>query len=272
MSWLKRFAVMLIALYALVALTAWAGQGYLIYAPDPRRVEPATIGLAGVEERWLDVAGGVRVVAWHGRARPGQPTLLYFHGNGANLAVRAERIRRFMGQGWGVYIMSYRGYSGSGGVPSEEANHADARRAYSDLLSLGVAPADVVLYGESLGTGVATRLAIDVPAKGLILDSPFTSIVDIGESRYPFLPVDLLLTERYETIRLIGGLRMPLLVVHGEADSIVPVEMGRRVFAAATLAAEPRRLVTLPRAGHSNHMRHGSFEAIVAFMQALRGS
>lgn len=272
MSWLKRFAVLLIALYALVALTAWAGQGYLVYAPDPRRVEPNAIGLAGVEERWLDVAEGVRVVAWHGRARPGQPTLLYFHGNGANLAARAERIRRFMGQGWGVYMMAYRGYSGSGGVPSEEANQADARRAYADLVSLGVAPADIVVYGESLGTGIATRLALDVAVRGLILDAPFTSLVDIGASRYPFLPVDLLLTERYETIRQIGGLRTSLLVIHGEADRIVPVEMGRRVFAAASLAAEPRRLVTLPGAGHANHMRHGSFEAIVAFMQALRGS
>lgn len=269
MWWMKRVLAVVFALYAVVALTAWAGQGYLVYAPDPRRVAPAAAGLAGVEERWLETPEAVRVVAWYGRAKPGQPTVLYFHGNGGNLAMRAERIRRFMGQGWGVYMMSYRGYSGSGGVPSEDNNHADAKRAYADLLRLGAHPEDVVLYGESLGTGVATRVALEVPVRGLILDAPYTSIVDIGQTRYPYLPVDLLLTQRYETIKVIGDLRTPLLVIHGEADRIVPVEMGRKIFAAANRAAEPRRLVTLPNAGHANHMRFGSFEAIVSFIGAL---
>lgn len=256
--------------YGAVVLTAWGMQRQLVYMPDPTRVAPAAIGLTGVEERWLQAPDGVRVAAWHGRARPGEPTLLYFHGNGGNLSMRRERFRRFMERGWGVYMMSWRGYSGSGGVPSEAANHADARLAYADLAGSGVAARDVVIYGESLGTGVAARLALDAPAGGLILDAPFTSIVDIGASQYPFLPVRLLLAHRYETIRIIGGVRLPLLVVHGEADRIVPVEMGRKVFAAAVNAAEPRRLVTLPGAGHANHMRFGSFEAMVAFVEAVR--
>lgn len=269
MWWMRRVLALLFALYAVVALTAWAGQGYLVYATDPRRVAPAAAGLTGVEERWLEAADGVRVVAWYSRAASGKPTLLYFHGNAGNLAMRADRIRRFTSQGWGIYIMAYRGYSGSGGVPSEENNHADAKRAYADLLKLGVSPDEIVLYGESLGTGVATRVALEARVRGLILDAPYTSIVDIGQSRYPYLPVDLLLTQRYETIKVIGELRTPLLVVHGEADRIVPVEMGRTIFAAAKQAAEPRRLVTLPGAGHANHMRYGSFEAIVSFVGDL---
>ncbi len=256
--------------YGLVVLLAWAGQRHLVYAPDPRNVPPASAGLDGVDERWIEAPDGVRVVAWHGAARPGRATLLYFHGNGGNLALRAERIRRFMAQGWGVYMMSYRGYSGSGGVPSEADNVADAKRAWLDLLRTGTRARDVVIYGESLGTGVAARVALEAPAAGLILDAPFTSIVDIGETRYPMLPVRWLLANRYETIDVIGQVRLPLLVVHGEADRIVPVEMGRKVFAAAVLAATPRRLVTLPGAGHANHMRFGSFEAIAAFMEDVR--
>ncbi len=175
-----------------------------------------------------------------------------------------------MERGWGVYMMSYRGYSGSGGVPSEADNVADAKLAWQDLLRAGVRAGDVVIYGESLGTGVATRVALDAAARGLILDAPFTSLVDIGADRYPMLPVSLLLSHRYETIRVIGEVRMPLLVVHGEADRIVPVEMGRKVFAAAIRAAQPKRLVTLPGAGHANHMRFGSFEAIAAFIGDVR--
>lgn len=257
-------------IYGFVVLLAWAGQRHLVYAPDPRHVSPASAGLDGVDERWIEAPDGARIVAWFGAARAGQATLLYFHGNGGNLALRAERMRRFMAQGWGVYMMSYRGYSGSGGVPSEVDNVADAKRAWQDLLRTQTSARDVVIYGESLGTGVAARVALDAPAAGLILDAPFTSIVDIGESRYPMLPVRWLLANRYETIKVIGQVRLPLLVVHGEEDRIVPVEMGRRVFAAAVAAVEPKRLLTLPGAGHANHMRFGSFEAIAAFVADAR--
>ncbi len=257
-------------LYGLVVLAAWAGQRHLVYAPDPRKMSPSSVGLDGVDERWIEAPDGARVVAWFGPPRSGQPTLLYYHGNGGNLALRSERIRRFMAQGWGVYMMSYRGYSGSGGVPSEADNISDAERAQKDLLSTGIRAQDIVIYGESLGTGVATRVALGAPVGGLILDAPFTSIVDVGAARYPMLPVNWLLEHRYETIRVIGQVRMPLLVVHGEADRIVPVEMGRKVFQAAVRAAEPKRLVTLPGAGHANHMRFGSFEAIVAFINDVR--
>ena len=270
---MRRMMTALIALaggYALLLVLAWALQGRFVYLPDPQRVPPAMVGLPTVEERWLEAPDGARVVAWHARARPGQPTFLYFHGNGGNLVNRAERIERFIGRGWGIYMMSYRGYSGSEGTPSEQANVADARRAWDDLLATGVAPRDIILYGESLGSGVAAQLAVDLPAGALVLDAPYTSIVDVGKLTFPWLPLGLLLVNRYETIRIIDRVRMPLLVVHGELDGIVPVEMGRRIFAAA-VAAEPRRLAIIPGARHGNHMRFGSFEAIVAFVEEVRG-
>src|SRR5262245_20681540 len=155
---LRRIAVGLAAIYLLIAVGAWAGQRFLVYAPDAEHVDPRSIGLASVEERRLATPDGVTVLAWYARAKPGRPTLLYFHGNGGNLALRADRIRRFMGQGLGVYMMSYRGYSGSSGVPSEKANVADARLAYADLRQLGLEPKDIVIYGESLGTGVAVQV------------------------------------------------------------------------------------------------------------------
>jgi fermentation-respiration switch protein FrsA (DUF1100 family) len=255
--------------YALLVLLAWLVQGAFVYFPDARRISPAAAGLAGVTERWVQAPDGVRVIAWYAAPLPGQPTVLYFHGNGGHLANRAERIQRFLGVGWGVYMMSYRGYSGSGGVPTEADNIADAGRAYADLRGLGVTAEDIVLYGESLGSGVAARLALDAPARALVLDAPYTSIPDVGRLAFPFLPLRLIMVHRYETIRIIDRVRIPLIVVHGEADRVVPVSMGREVFAAAA-NAEPRRLVTLPGARHHDHMRFGSFEAVVAFVEGLR--
>ena len=160
------------------------------------------MGLAGVEERTIETPDGERVVAWYGRARPGRPTLLYFHGNGGSLAIRAPRIARFMDEGWGVYMMTYRGYGGSTGSPSEAANVADARLAYAALVKEGVPPRSIVVYGESLGSGIAVRIAAELPVGGVILDAPYTSIVDVAAQAYPFLPVRLFLIDRYETTRV----------------------------------------------------------------------
>ena len=262
---LKALAIGL-ACYGLVTFAAWAMQRKLMYFPDPQRVDPASVGLADVAERVLATPDGERIVAWYGRAKPGQPTLLYFHGNGGSLALRSERIRKYMMRGRGVFMMSYRSYSGSTGSPSEPANAADARLAYEALVTDGVAPKDIVIYGESLGSGVAVQLAAERPVGGLILDSPFTSAVDVGRRAYPFLPVRWLMLDRYETMAVIGRVHVPLLVVHGERDDIIPVAMGRAVFAAAN---KPKEMITLPAAGHNDHYLHGSYEAVHGWLDRL---
>lgn len=237
------------AAYVLVGLAGYFGQRKLMYFPDTARVQPAQAGLLNVSERALKTPDGANVIAWYGKAQPGQPTLLYFHGNGGSLSDRAERIRRFMAEGWGVYMMTYRGFGGSTGSPTETSNVADARLAYGALVHEGVAPASIIAYGESLGTGIATRVAAEREVAGLILESPFTSIVDIAAQAYPFLPVRLFLADRYETSRYIASVKVPLLILHGELDRIVPVAMGREL---ARLANEPKRLVVLPNGGHNN--------------------
>ena len=189
MSLLMKIVLGVLAVYAALALAAYLGQRRLMYFPDRARTLPQQVGLANVEERVLNMPDGARVVAWYGKAQPGAPTLLYFHGNGGSLAARAARFERFMAQG---------------GPPSERANVADARLAYGALLLEGVAPQSVILYGESLGTGVAARIATERQAAGLILESPYTSIVDVAAGAYPFLPVRLFLGDRYETDKVIA--------------------------------------------------------------------
>jgi uncharacterized protein len=249
MSLVWKLALGALCVYALIALAAYLGQRRLMYFPDRAHTLPAQVGLVGVEERVLKMPDGARVIAWYGKARAGEPTLLYFHGNAGSLANRASRIERFMAQGWGVYMMTYRGYGGGTGSPTETANVADARLAYGALVLEGVEPASIVLYGESLGSGIAVRLATERTVGGLVLDAPYTSIVDVAAQAYPFLPVRLLIADRYETTKYIAQVRAPLLILHGERDAVIPVAMGREVF---RLANEPKRLAIFANGGHSD--------------------
>ena len=249
MSLLVKLALGALCAYALIGLAAYFGQRRLMYFPDRARTLPVQAGLVGVEERVLNTPDGARIIAWYGKARPGAPTILYFHGNAGSLAARAPRIERFMAQGWGVYMMTYRGYGGGTGSPTETANVADARLAYGALLLEGVEPASIILYGESLGSCIAVRIATERPVGGVVLDAPYTSIVDVAALAYPFLPVRLLLADRYETTKYIAQMRAPLLILHGERDAVIPVAMGRELF---RLANEPKRLATFAAGGHSD--------------------
>jgi fermentation-respiration switch protein FrsA (DUF1100 family) len=266
--WIK-IAIGAAVVYALVGFVVFFGQRKLMYFPDRARTLPAEVGLAGVEERTIETPDGMRVVAWYGRAQPGRPTLLYFHGNGGSLANRAPRIARFMDEGWGVYMMTYRGYGGSTGAPSEAANVADARLAYAALVNEGVRPTSIIVYGESLGSGIAVRIAAELPVGGVILDAPYTSIVDVAAQAYPFLPVRLFLLDRYESARSIAGIKAPLLILHGERDGVVPVGMGREL---ARLAPEPKRLVTFPNGRHSDLYIDGNnaIDAVRSWIGSLR--
>lgn len=257
-------ALIAAAAYGLVVLTAYLVQRRLMYLPDPTRVPPASVGLVGVEEQMLATPDGEHLVVWRAAAKPGMPTILYFHGNAGGLASRAERISAFQGEGWGVAMMAYRGYSGSTGTPTEANNVADAKTAYDWLVKSGVDPDRIVVYGESLGSGVAVQLAVARKVRALILDSPYTSTSDVAVLSYPFLPVRLLLQDRYESSRYIAQLTAPLLVMHGELDRVIPVRMGRALFAKAR---GPKRLVIFPDGGHSNLFENGAMAAIRAWLK-----
>jgi uncharacterized protein len=266
-----RFVILGLAVLALsyfaIGLAMFVFQRSLIYRPDSQRIAPAAAGLSGVSEEVLSAPDGARLVAWWAKAKPGSPTLLYFHGNGGHLAERAERIITFHAQGFGVLMLAYRGYSGSTGSPSEAANVADGLLGYDFLAAKGLGKRDIVLFGESLGTGVAVQVAQARPAAGLVLDSPYTSLAAAGQFHYPWLPVLWLTTDRYDTLSRIGTLHLPLLILHGDADAVVPVAMGRAVFAAAN---EPKTLLTFPGAPHIHHAHLGSLERVREFVESLR--
>jgi uncharacterized protein len=261
----------LCAVFVLVVVAAWLGQRRLLYFPDTRRIAPGDVGLRKVTEHEIAAPDGTFTIAWWARAAASQPTIVYFHGNAAGLAAREPRVTRVAAEGWGMYMMSYRGFSGAPGSPTEADNVADAIRALDWLEAQGVRRHSVVLYGESLGTGVATQVAVARPGiRGLVLDAPYTSAVDVGKRRYPFLPVEWAMRDRYETKRFIGRVTSPVLILHGARDAVIPVEMGREV---ARLANEPKRYIEFPNGGHLDLFINGNdgFAQLKAWIEALPG-
>ena len=260
--------VLLIALFAYCAIGAfmYVMQRDMIYLRDPKRTAPADADLPNVTERIIDTPDGEKIVTWYGKAKPGQPTLLYFHGNSGALEVRRERISKYLARGRGVLIMAYRGYSGSTGSPSETANVADAKLAYQMLMNDGIKPEDIIVYGESLGAAVAVQVAAELPVRGIVLDSPFASLLERARWSYPWLPIGELLKDQYLSDVHIKRVHAPLFVLHGERDAVTPVWMGRRLFDAAN---EPKEMKVLAGAGHADHYLFGSFEAINAWIDRV---
>jgi uncharacterized protein len=255
--------IFVLGAYLVVAISLFVFQRRLIYPADPTRHSPAEAGLDTVQEVNLKAADGETLVAWYAPARPGQPTLLYFHGNGGTLLVRAERIRRFLGDGLGVFMPAYRGYSGSTGSPSEAALIADAKLAHDHLLGMGLRPEDIVIYGESLGTGVAVQLAANRRSAGVVLDAPYTSLLDIARHHYRFIPVKFFLLDTFASIDYITRIDAPLLVMHGTEDRVIPLEYGKALYEAAD---QPKQMAVLRGAGHSDLYAFGAMQIVRRFI------
>jgi len=262
------FIPWLVAVYVVICVTAYFGNRSFMYFPNPTRVAPAAAGLDDVKEIEFAVAAGVTLVAWHAPAKDDKPTIIYFHGNGANAANRASRIETMREDGFGVLYLNNRGYGGSGGRPTEEDNVADAIAAYDHLTGLGVPAGTIVAYGESLGSGQAVRLAAERPVAAVVLEAPLTSTVDVARSIYFWLPLGLLITDTYNNERNIRSVTAPVLVLHGEQDAVIPVKMGLQVYRAAN---EPKRIELFPRGGHDDLFDQGAWEKTRAFLASLGG-
>jgi fermentation-respiration switch protein FrsA (DUF1100 family) len=245
----------------------WAFQDRLIYFPDPTPPPPpALLGLDRVAETRLRTADGLDILAWSLPAgRTDAPVLLYLHDNGGSLAYRADRLRRFEDLGWGALVVQWRGYGGNPGQPSEAGLTEDARAGLRSLQEAGVLAARIVLWGESLGTGLAIRLAAEQPraVAAVILESPYTSLLALGRMHYPLLPSNLLLRDRYDSLALMPQVEAPMLILQGARDTLVPPAMGREIAAAARA---PVRVWEAPLAGHNELGRAGAFEEAARFL------
>jgi len=225
-------------------------------------------GVPEMEEHILQTADGLKLLSWYMPAKDNKFTIMYFQGNAGTIGSRGFKARHFLNGGYGLLMVGYRGYGGNPGNPSEDGLILDGKAGLSFLKEVGVNIDDIVLYGESLGSGVAVALAAG-PAKkaaALILESPYSSIQDIAASRYWFAPTRLLLKDKFDSIARIRKVQSAVLILHGEGDGIIPVEHGARLFQQAN---EPKHLHLFSHGGHSDLYDHGANEVILKFLDGL---
>jgi len=252
MSSLAYVALLVAAIYTVLALFLYVSQSRLIYYPDlPSRTlvtTPHRIGLAH-ESVELATQDGETLSAWFVPAPDARATLLFAHGNAGNISHRLDSIRLFNELGLAVFIFDYRGYGESSGKPSEQGTYTDAETAWDYLTAeRGIDPEEIVVFGRSLGAAIAAHLAHRHTPKALIVESAFTSVPDFGAEQYPLFPVRLLARIRYDTRSTLQGIHAPLLVVHSAEDEIIPYHHGEQIHATAN---EPKHLLTI-RGGHND--------------------
>jgi fermentation-respiration switch protein FrsA (DUF1100 family) len=261
-----RAALVAVLVYALLVLALFLAQRSLQYPVQTRQATAAEAGLADFRDIALATPDGERLVAWWKPPQPGRTLVLYLHGNASSLWGLRERMRALGATGRGVLVVAYRGYSGSTGSPTEEGLRHDARTAY-EWARNGYEPSRIVLYGESLGSAVAVRLATERPVGGVILDGAFTSAAAVARLAYWYVPVSWLMRDQFRSVELIGGLKAPLLALHGDADATISLRFGEELFAAAPA---PKQFVRLPGAGHGAVLENGGAAAAVeAFLAAV---
>lgn len=252
-----------IAIYVAAIGALYVFQRALLYpAPQTFKTDPAAAGFPEAQEVVLDTKDGEKVIIWHVPPKNGKPVVLFFHGNGEVLAWREPRFRAMTADGTGLVAVSFRGYGGSSGTPSEEGLLNDGLAAY-EFAAAHYQASRIVPWGYSLGSGVAVAIATSQPVGKLILEAPYTSTVDVAAAAFPWAPVRWLMRDRFHSDQRIPRLDVPLLIMHGERDTVIPIQIGRKLF---DLAPGRKRFVALPRGTHVNLDEQGAVSIAHAFM------
>ena len=230
----KNFLLQIIIVTSLVYLSVlvflYFFQRNLLYLPNENNYFSDKLKV-DIEEVQINTSDDINLLGWfHKKDLNRFKTIVYFHGNAGKLENRIYKLNHFKDMDVNFLIISWRGFSGNPGKPSEKGLYKDGKSAIAWLKNIGLVEKDIILYGESLGTGVATQIAQNKKFAGLILETPFTSMVDAAKNFYPYIPVGLILKDRYENDKKIKNINIPILVMHGEADQIVPFKMGKKIY------------------------------------------
>ena len=227
----------IILAYIIIVLFTYLYQRKLLYHPSENNYTGDEIQF-DYKEVFIEVDKDVKLKSWFlEKELKKNKTILYFHGNAGDLTNRVHKLNELNKLDVNILIISWRGFSGNPGKPTEKNLYNDARKSVEWLNKAGVTNKNIILYGESLGTGVATELGQNNSFSGIVLESPFTSIADAAKIYYPYLPVNLLLKDRYDTIKKIKNIKIPVLIMHGKKDNIVPFFMGEKLY---QMANEPK--------------------------------
>jgi fermentation-respiration switch protein FrsA (DUF1100 family) len=278
---LIKFSVAAVLIYCLFVACLYLFQRRILFVPGQVSPDRQEAGVPDMREIDLSSVDGLCLRSWYRGATDSRPTIVYFQGNAGSIAGRGFKARAFIDRGYGVLLVGYRGYGGNPGAPSESGLILDGRAALSFLQAEGVSAKDTVLYGESLGSGIAVALAVQIwgvaqsseglrsPLGALVLEAPYTSIAEIAATRYWFVPVRYMLKDPFDSLSKIANLRSPLLILHGQRDAVIAVEHGRQLY---DMAPKPKRFHLFEEGRHSDLFDHGAAEVVNGFLEAILDS
>ena len=248
MNYLSLILLIFVLIYFLIVILTYIFQRNLLYHPNENNYSNDRL-IVSVEKILIKTKDNISLKAWyHKKNLKNYKTIIFLHGNAGSLKNRIHKINHFENIKINFLLLSWRGFSGNQGKPNEKGLYEDAHAAIRWLNDQGIENKDIIIYGESLGTGIATEIAQNKKFAGIILESPFTSMIDAGYDKYPFLPVKLLLKDKYESNKKIKNINSPILIMHGKIDNIVPFYMGKKMY---ELANEPKYFYF---SDYDNHM------------------
>ena len=259
----------LILFYILLIIVVFFFQRNLLYHPSVDNYLKDNIGIepTGIEKVKITTKDKIDLVGWfYNKNIDKFKTIVFFHGNAGSLKNRTYKLNHFKNLNVNFLIIAWRGFSGNKGKPNEKGLYEDARSAISWLNTQGVQDKNIILYGESLGTGVAVEIGQNKNFAGIILESPFTSMVNMGKKYYPFFPVSLLLKDKFESYKKMKNISAPVFIIHGKVDKIVPYYMGKRMY---EIANEPKFFYSQEYGDHMVDYDKKLLLALQKFIQSL---
>ena len=264
---LVSFILSIVAAYFIAAFAILIFQRAYIYYPTENQVsDPAQYGADYISYVTSD---GLEITSWYCAAKENRPVIMMFHGNGGNISHRSNKQAFFCSRGYGFLLAEYRGYGGNEGAPSESGLYKDARAALGWLKEQQVNMKDVVIYGESIGTGVAMQMALEYPAtKAVVLEAPFTGLRNVAKDVMPwFSPFSYFIRDTYDNLSKVEALNMPLLILHGDKDNIIPARHSEILYSRAK--SENSHLTMLKGGNHNDLTDFGLLENIQDFLERL---
>ena len=260
------FLQIVIFVYILMLIFLYFYQRNLMYHPNENNYSDDQITV-NIEKVKIKTSDEIELLGWyHKKDLERYKTILFFHGNAGSIENRIHKLNHFQEMDVNFLIIAWRGFSGNNGSPSEKGLYEDGKSAISWLIDKGVKEENIVIYGESLGTGVATHLSQNKNFAGIILETPFTSMVDAAKNFYPYIPVSLLLKDIFDNKNKIKNINVPVLIMHGEADQIVPYAMGKKMY---EIANEPKFSYFTKHDNHMMEFDENLLKALNSFLKSL---
>jgi uncharacterized protein len=255
--------------YSALIGVLFLAQRSLMYQPSQDLGTPLSVGLSEMTQLTINTSDGLQLTSWYTPAKNNGRVLIYFHGNAGHIGDRAFKVRPYIDAGYGAMLVGYRGYGGNPGAPTEDGLYLDAIATLQHLTDQDIPPARWVLYGESLGTGVAVemarRFAIQgTPVNAVVLEAPFTSMADAAADHYPYVPARALVRDKFNSLAKIATIKTSLLVFHGDQDRVVAFAQGKTLFEAAR---DPKSFRRLDGAHHNDLYDFGAAKVVLEFLR-----